>query len=430
MLVLVLLLAAPYLLGLAPFRNLVLGAVFADLNGTVTAERTSLGWFSPPAFYGIAVRPPEGPTLLSIDALEGDRPLWRMLWEPTNLGQFRIESPRVDVVATSSGSNAQTVLALQTSDNDEPRRESAAIPNLSVGVRLEGALFTYQGSEDARGWSLGEMNLSAGLRRSTTGMPDVVVDRGVMLDRAAITPAMCDDFLKYIAPVLAGVTQANGAVSLEVDDGWIPLSDLSAGKISGRLSVHAVNVGPGPMVRLLVYLFNIPGEVALAEESIVDFQLQDSRVYHENLEFGPPLLRIRTSGSVGLDQTLDLVAEVELPQFEVSAEERPVLASLSGQTVRVPIGGTLSQPVLGAGIATGEGTSLAAEVLRSLFSEDSLLSDVLERMRQRRQERIEAGEPLFPRLRRDGRRERPLINRMLEGGRRLLEAPEASGEPL
>ena len=73
---------------------------------------------------------------------------------------------------------------------------------------------------------------------------------------------------------------------------------------------------------------------------MVAFQLIDGRVYHQNLELVFPKATIRTSGSVGLDGTLSLVAEMPVPKHWFGTGR--AAAALGQQTIRIPIGGTLS----------------------------------------------------------------------------------------
>jgi hypothetical protein len=76
----------------------------------------------------------------------------------------------------------------------------------------------------------------------------------------------------------------------------------------------------------------------------VDFQMRDGRVYHRGLEFLVGDVVIRTSGSVGFDQTLALTAEVPLQDKWIG--DNRYLSGLRGQALQIPVGGTLSQPQL------------------------------------------------------------------------------------
>jgi len=53
---------------------------------------------------------------------------------------------------------------------------------------------------------------------------------------------------------------------------------------------------------------------------------------------------IRTSGSVGLDQSLALVVELSIQESWVAKDPR--LAMLKGTQLSIPVGGTLNQPRL------------------------------------------------------------------------------------
>jgi len=67
------------------------------------------------------------------------------------------------------------------------------------------------------------------------------------------------------------------------------------------------------------------------------------RVYHRGLEvWAGRDVMIRTHGSVGLDQTVALVAEVPIQDAWIERERS--LASLRGQSLQVPISGTLGEP--------------------------------------------------------------------------------------
>ncbi|MBC8116135.1 MAG: hypothetical protein H7062_17250, partial [Candidatus Saccharimonas sp.] len=51
---------------------------------------------------------------------------------------------------------------------------------------------------------------------------------------------------------------------------------------------------------------------------------------------------LRTSGSVGMDETLNLIAEFGIPDDWIGNTK--LLAGLKGKSIRIPIGGTLSRP--------------------------------------------------------------------------------------
>ena len=76
----------------------------------------------------------------------------------------------------------------------------------------------------------------------------------------------------------------------------------------------------------------------------IDFQVVEGRVHHRGLQVQVDDVIIRTQGSVGLDQSLALMAEVPIRDEWVQRDR--YLSSLRGQSLRIPVSGTLSQPRL------------------------------------------------------------------------------------
>jgi hypothetical protein len=74
----------------------------------------------------------------------------------------------------------------------------------------------------------------------------------------------------------------------------------------------------------------------------VNFRVVDGRVHHQNMEFQVGDVTLRSQGSVGLDETVSLTLIVPIQDAWVAKE--PLLASLKGQSLQIPIFGTLSRP--------------------------------------------------------------------------------------
>jgi hypothetical protein len=80
-------------------------------------------------------------------------------------------------------------------------------------------------------------------------------------------------------------------------------------------------------------------------EQRVPVDVADGRVHHQGLSMQVKDVVIRTSGSVGItDQTLSLVAEI--PILDDWIKNRRELSGLKGQTIQIPIGGTVTRPQL------------------------------------------------------------------------------------
>jgi len=59
-------------------------------------------------------------------------------------------------------------------------------------------------------------------------------------------------------------------------------------------------------------------------------------------------ITVTTTGSVGLDDSLDLMAEVDFSKMVSGTSERPIVKSLIGRPLRIPIKGTLKRPKVDA----------------------------------------------------------------------------------
>jgi len=146
--------------------------------------------------------------------------------------------------------------------------------------------------------------------------------------------------------------------------------------------------GGGKIATIISELFKLPPEVEVAHESVVPFELHDGRVYHRDMEVGISGLRVRTSGSVGLDETLDLLAEVHLKLSEQANAERPLLSALGHQTLRLPIDGNLEKPKVNFKMAGESALGVVEGTLNQLGKDgERPVAELLNMLR----ERISAG---------------------------------------
>lgn len=244
--------------------------------------------------------------------------------------------------------------------DDEAPAELALLKTLTASTQIGWDSAEYQGVALGKGavdlhlkdgtleiprsyvpWSDGK--LAVGGKLVLAGRdPKVIVPQGTIIDRARLQPEMCEHGLKFIAPVLADATDAEGWFSVDLAQCELPLSRPESGKLQGSLRVHTVQVTASPMVREIAQMLKVPGTIELVRDSSVHFRLEDERVHHYGLVFVVGGMTVQTHGSVGLDQTLDLVAETTLPADLLP--NSPVGDSLKKLRLRLPIKGTLDDP--------------------------------------------------------------------------------------
>lgn len=191
------------------------------------------------------------------------------------------------------------------------------------------------------------------------GPAELMLDRGKVIEKVSVTPEMTASWLKYVAPLLAEATQVEGRMSLELGGAKVPLSTPEKADIAGRLTVHSLEVTPGAPAWPLVVLtqqiravidrrppptqFNEPVLLRMSDQQI-DFRMVDGRVYHQGLSTTIGDVIVRTRGWVAVDETIELVAEVPIRDEWVANE--PLLRSMKGQVLQIPMTGTLSRPKL------------------------------------------------------------------------------------
>jgi len=177
---------------------------------------------------------------------------------------------------------------------------------------------------------------------------EIALPAGRIVDQVRITPAMCVGLLQYVAPLLAGVSTAEGRFSIDLEGCRLPLGNQAGlirwpeAEIAGKLVVHSAQIGPGYLIQELAQLLGHANPVYVMRESVVPFRVTKGRIYHEQMELALGDVTLRTYGSVGFDQTLSLMVEMPIPpKWQTGKILGP---ALKNQTLKLPIGGYLRQP--------------------------------------------------------------------------------------
>lgn len=188
----------------------------------------------------------------------------------------------------------------------------------------------------------------------------LIIPAGPLISNVQISPAVSEQMLKYVAPILAGATRVDGKFSVDLAETQIPLADAKKLSTEGRLSVHQLTVLPGPLIADVVRLVqqiqslkdpqNMLGastapkqaKLMAMNDQQIDFKVIESRVYHRNLQFVIDDVPITSQGSVGFDQTLALELSIPIQDRWIDGED--ALRGLAGQSLKVLIKGTFQNP--------------------------------------------------------------------------------------
>lgn len=194
-------------------------------------------------------------------------------------------------------------------------------------------------------------------------VPRLQVPQGELARNIRLTPALSNRWMHYLAPMVAQATQVDGTFGVELAEAEIRLDDPARSHLRGQLQIAEVDFDAGPMadqwltgirqLRMLarglsgqevVQPSETPRPVRLAKlpTQSVDFSFADGVVSHQRMFVDVDQVRLITSGRVHLDGRLNLVTQLPLEATWLGGD----LRGLAGQTVTLPISGTLSAPRL------------------------------------------------------------------------------------
>jgi hypothetical protein len=156
----------------------------------------------------------------------------------------------------------------------------------------------------------------------------------------------------------AEATQIDGTIGAEIDEAVIVFDQPEQTRVVGRMNIGNVQLNAGPLADQVLYGVNqlkrlgsgtMTSATAASGRTLlrmlpqtVDFSVSHGVVSHDRLFFEIDRAQVVTSGRVSFDGRLNMIAMVPLDARWLGND----LKGLAGQTVTLPIDGTLSRPSL------------------------------------------------------------------------------------
>ena len=203
----------------------------------------------------------------------------------------------------------------------------------------------------------GQLNLAPTIRFDPEPA-ELSMPAGPVITNVRISPEVSEAMLKFVAPVVAGAARSEGQFSLQLDGLRMPLADTKKLDSAGKFTMQSVRVTPGPTTEQWVSLAQQieaivkrndsssnaqSGNLLTIRDQQVSFRVVDGRVYHENIEFQIGDVVMRSQGSVGLaDESISLM--LQIPVQDAWVAKQPLFAGMKGQTIQIPVTGTLKRP--------------------------------------------------------------------------------------
>lgn len=396
----------PSLLAWTRIADRAISATLADSHMEFRYQRARLSWFGKQRIYDLELRDEDRKWKVTTPVVEMDRSFLQLLGNQQQLGELCLNEPTIQIDANRHW-QSQTEVPESPDDLLEKSERDVRI-NLLVN-RANIDVITASSAQPNRIAS--DVTIEAVFERQAEDAT-VTILPGRIIDRANLTPALCEHGLHFIAPILADVAWTQGQLSLDVVSCKIQLNSIQDSTAEGDLTIHQLTTGlRNPLAKQLTVVLRPEDEnqsIQIANESKIRFNMSAGRVHHSGLEFGlahrnPPFL-LRSEGSVGIiDESLDLLITVPLPSELIGGTLGQALA---GQKIQIPVAGTLEKPELNV---QGDG-QFASELLSKLAAPvvqgDISAQDVLDQLKElrddvqrRRNERKESGSGLLQRLR-------------------------------
>jgi hypothetical protein len=347
-----LLAAGPWLIANTPLRHAVVQAAVADDSLNATVERLGCGWFQPLYLAGLHIEDAAQQLRVDIGRLQLERS-WLLTWlNVPILGVVHLEQPVIDL--TVSPKSLSVEIAKQEGQDAKP------LP-VTLEAIVKGATLRIRTPERVDPViALTNVDLQLAVADGPHGRCLSMEPFTVLADEG-MTSDLCDQGLQLVAPVLSDAMRVEGRVTLEVDEVYLPLDiedpeeRLKVMAVAGRVTLDDVTTGlKNPLLVQIadsvskLLKVDVPQTVEIADATSVAFELRNGRVYHEGLVFWLPELskdiKWQTSGTVGLDESLDLTVQAQLPMTLV--HKGALAQRLAQRPLEFNVTGTLKKPKL------------------------------------------------------------------------------------
>lgn len=351
----------PTILMQTELRNRVLGSAVKQSTLTATAQEASGGWLAPLVFKNVRIADSAGRFLCTIRELRTSQGLLGFLTGGPDIGQLDLIEPRVE---------------LELDKNGKFTREECEPSNTQFRFSIQqGSLLVRVPWRSVPIVDVDALELTGNIATDGDHQRVLTLNAAQIFDHEPLSESHTSQNLALIAPVLSQSTELRGSASVWLDEVKLPLDDSeqkSAFTIRGRAEFHSLEAKlKETWTRQLAVLSaqlagtQLPDRIEVLQDSKVTFEVTDNGIFHEGMVFLLPKvaesLRVTSSGTIHLDESLDLQLAVTIPELGTQ-ENRflSMLSQLTSEPLRLSVKGTVSNPQL----QLPEDTNLLGEISR------------------------------------------------------------------
>lgn len=181
-----------------------------------------------------------------------------------------------------------------------------------------------------------------------------VPDGTKVLEGVALTQEMMDAALRVVNPLLSGAATPQGSLDLVCDTLTLPLGDDPLRGLETRLTLftHGCGVTPSGLLGSVLRLLHVDDKTAFLPDQSFAVRVDGGRLTCDPIRMRIAAVRLDCSGSTDL-ATRELDYTLSLPLTQQLLGDRLANRLKVGDTLRLPIRGTLDRPVLDTGPLLG-----------------------------------------------------------------------------
>jgi hypothetical protein len=181
-----------------------------------------------------------------------------------------------------------------------------------------------------------------------------------LISNVELTQEIADGLLGRIHPLFKGASVIGGRFDLSMDNFSWPLEADRRNKavFEGVMKFHDLRLGASGLLEKLLTAMKVKEQSVEVGERNIEFNCENGRISTSPTHFKVDGNEVTLSGTVGLDETLDYVAQVPVTEELVGSS---AFEYLEDTTINVPIRGTISRPTLNAAVLTEAAADLAKQ---------------------------------------------------------------------
>jgi len=176
-----------------------------------------------------------------------------------------------------------------------------------------------------------------------TGYIAIAPNSQILTD-VRLTEALAAELFSRLHPIFSSTAASDGRVGLEMDSFEWPLyQNRMDGTFAGKMSLKQVRLATSGFLQTLIEVLDLKDPSVAIDDQAVAFSCQNGMITTAPLTAMVGKQPVTLSGSMGLDKHIDYTVETPVTQRLVGKDLFPML---EGTAIQIPIGGTVSRPVI------------------------------------------------------------------------------------